>query len=82
MSTPASRHNPLLYEINARVWVRALSEDLGRPATLDDVPDTELDGLVEAGFVRIPRKPIGENARMPITDSVHADHPRSEATLR
>ena len=50
MSTPAPRHNPLLYEINARTWVRALSQDLGRPATLDDVPDTELDGLLEAGF--------------------------------
>ncbi len=31
--------------------------------------------------LRIPRKPITQYARMPITDSAHADHPRSEATL-
>jgi hypothetical protein len=31
--------------------------------------------------LRIPRKPISEYARMPITDYAHADHPRSEATL-
>jgi hypothetical protein len=41
--------NPLLYQVNTRAWLTALSEDLGRPATLDDVPDANLDGLVEAG---------------------------------
>ena len=44
------RHNPLLYQINTRVWLADLSRELGRPATLDDVPDTDLDGLVAAGF--------------------------------
>ena len=41
---------PALYQINTRVWLTELSEALGRPATLDDVPDTELDRLAEMGF--------------------------------
>jgi hypothetical protein len=32
------------------VWLNVLSQNLGRPATLDDVPDADLDWLVEAGF--------------------------------
>jgi hypothetical protein len=41
---------PSLYQINTRVWLTELSRNLGRPATLDDVPDAELDRLAEAGF--------------------------------
>jgi glycosidase len=41
---------PSLYQINTRVWLTELSEKLGRSATLDDVPDAELDRLVELGF--------------------------------
>jgi glycosidase len=41
---------PLLYQINTRVWLTELSRKLGRPATLHDVPDSELDRLVEMGF--------------------------------
>jgi glycosidase len=41
---------PALYQINTRVWLTDLSRPLGRPATLDDVPDTELDRLREMGF--------------------------------
>src|SRR5574341_983486 len=41
---------PALYQINTRVWLTDLSLDLGRPATLDDIPDAELDRLAEAGF--------------------------------
>src|SRR5215468_7739511 len=41
---------PSLYQINTRVWLTELSRDLGRPATLDDIPDTELDGLAGEGF--------------------------------
>jgi hypothetical protein len=36
------RH-PALYQINTRVWLTDLSRGLGRPATLDDIPDAELD---------------------------------------
>jgi glycosidase len=41
---------PSLYQINTRVWLTGLSRALGRRATLDDIPDTELDRLAELGF--------------------------------
>jgi hypothetical protein len=41
---------PSLYQINTRVWLTELSEKLGRPATLDDIPDAELDSLARMGF--------------------------------
>jgi alpha amylase-like protein len=41
---------PSLYQINTRVWLTALSADLGRRATLDDIPDAELDRLAGMGF--------------------------------
>lgn len=41
---------PALYQINTRVWLTELSRALGRPATLDDIPDTELDGVAGMGF--------------------------------
>jgi hypothetical protein len=41
---------PSLYQINTRVWLTELSRHLGRPATLDDIPDAELDRLAETGF--------------------------------
>jgi hypothetical protein len=41
---------PSLFQINTRVLLTALAKDLGRPATLDDVPDAELDRLARAGF--------------------------------
>jgi glycosidase len=41
---------PSLYQVNTRVWLTELSRKLGRTATLDDVPDAELDRLAELGF--------------------------------
>ena len=41
---------PSLYQINTRIWLTALARDLGRSATLDDIPDTELDRLAAMGF--------------------------------
>jgi Alpha amylase, catalytic domain len=41
---------PSLYQINTRVWLTELSRKLGRRATLDDIPDDELDKLAERGF--------------------------------
>ena len=41
---------PSLYQVNTRVWLTWLSETLGRPATLDDIPDSELDRLSNMGF--------------------------------
>ncbi len=46
---PAPAH-PSLYQVNTRVWLTERSRTLGRPATLDDVPDEELDRLAQAGF--------------------------------
>ncbi len=39
-----------LYELNVRSWRTERSFELGRPATLDDVPEEMLDRLVEHGF--------------------------------
>src|SRR3954462_10557896 len=47
MPTPL---HPSLYQINTRVWLTRLSQTLGRPATLDDIPDAELDSLAAMGF--------------------------------
>lgn len=41
---------PSLYQINTRVWLTELSRQHGRPTTLDDIPDAELDRLAETGF--------------------------------
>ena len=41
---------PSLYQVNTRVWLTQLSRTLGRRATLDDVPDDELDRLAASGF--------------------------------
>jgi len=41
---------PSLYQVNTRVWLTELSRTLGRAATLDDIPDAELDRLAEMGF--------------------------------
>jgi glycosidase len=41
---------PSLYQINTRVGLTELSRSLGRPATLDDIPDASLDGIASRGF--------------------------------
>jgi len=41
---------PSLYQINTRVWLTQLSQALGRRATLDDIPDEELDRVAALGF--------------------------------
>src|SRR5690348_13764704 len=44
-----SRH-PSLYQINTRARLSERAAALGRPATLDDIADAELDELAEQGF--------------------------------
>lgn len=39
-----------LYQVNTRLWLREFRGTLGRPATLDDVSDAELDRLAALGF--------------------------------
>ncbi len=46
----AVAHYPSLFQINTRVWLTELSCTLGRPATLDDIPDAALDRLAEKAF--------------------------------
>jgi glycosidase len=41
---------PSLYQINTRPWLTALSRGQGRSATLDDIPDEELDRVASLGF--------------------------------
>jgi hypothetical protein len=41
---------PALFQLNTRVWQTERSQALGRPATLDDVPDEDLDRLSAQGF--------------------------------
>lgn len=41
---------PSLCQINTRVLITALARQLGRPTTLDDIPDAELDRLAKQGF--------------------------------
>src|SRR5438094_7285165 len=42
--------SPSLYQINTRVWLTELSQKVGRSATLDDIPDAEIDRLAQMGF--------------------------------
>jgi Alpha amylase, catalytic domain len=46
----ATQRYPSLYQINTRVWLTDLSRSLGRKATLDDIPDAELDRIAAMGF--------------------------------
>jgi hypothetical protein len=46
---PTPRY-PSLYQVNTRVLLTELSRALSRPATLDDVPDAELDRWAGMGF--------------------------------
>jgi hypothetical protein len=52
-----------VYQINTRVWLTALSRQLGKTVTLDDIPDAELDRLAEMGFDWIWFLTFGKLAR-------------------
>ncbi|HEU4391545.1 MAG TPA: alpha-amylase family glycosyl hydrolase, partial [Blastocatellia bacterium] len=41
---------PSLCQINTRVWLTRLAQQLRRPVTLDDIPDADLDWLSAKGF--------------------------------
>jgi glycosidase len=45
----AEARYPSLFQLNTRVRLTALSREINRRATLDDLPDAELDGLAERG---------------------------------
>jgi len=41
---------PSLYQVNTRVWLNELSQELGKRVGLDDIPDALLDRLASQGF--------------------------------
>src|SRR5262245_56758085 len=41
---------PSLYQVITRDWLTELSEKLGKRATLDDIPDAEIDRFAAMGF--------------------------------
>jgi hypothetical protein len=41
---------PSLFQVNTRVFLNQLSADLGRPATLDDISDKQLNDWANRGF--------------------------------
>lgn len=45
-----SMHHPSLYQVNTRVWLNEWSGKINRKATLDDIPDEELDQWADQGF--------------------------------
>ena len=46
----AAPRYPALYQINTRAWLSDLGRTLGRPATLEDVPDASIDHIATDGF--------------------------------
>jgi glycosidase len=46
----AKTRRPLLFQVNTRVFLDERRRALGRPATLDDVPDAFLDDIAARGF--------------------------------
>ncbi len=44
------KKNPCLFQINTRVWLGELSKEIGRHATLKDIPNHFLDSLKNQGF--------------------------------
>jgi hypothetical protein len=50
MAEAALGRRPLLFQVNTRVLLGERGRELGRPATLDDVPDSLLDWIASHGF--------------------------------
>ena len=45
--------SPILFEVNTRAWLRELSARAGRPLTLLDVPDSEIDRWRKLGITHV-----------------------------
>jgi hypothetical protein len=50
MASDKAPDHALLYQINTRVLLSDLAAQLGRPTTLDDIPDAALDRVAGLGF--------------------------------
>ncbi|MBK7003115.1 MAG: alpha-amylase [Rhodoferax sp.] len=80
---------PLIYQINTSVWMDQLGRDLGRPATLDDIPDAALDDIKRNGFHWVwlltvwTTGPLGRAAALAIKPGLKAVLPDlSDADIR
>jgi hypothetical protein len=70
------RASPTIYEINSAAWLQRLGRDLGRPASLGDVPEAEwdalaalpVDGVWLMGVWR--RSPIGRTIALAVPELV------------
>jgi hypothetical protein len=71
---------PLVYEINAWVWLNRLSQDSGRTVTFADVPKDELDRLASYGFDAVWL--MGVWQRSPMSRQIARDHPDLAAGYR
>lgn len=56
-------NNPVVYEINAWVWLNEISREAGRPLTLAEVPQSTLEGLAGYGFDGLWLMGIWERSR-------------------
>ncbi len=62
---------PSLNQVNTKVWLTELSRVLGRPATLDDIPEIKLVRLAEMGFDWIWLLCVWSTVFCPLTFSRH-----------
>ena len=71
---------PSLFQVNTRVRLTELSGELGRPATLDDFSDDEIERLAAAGFDWVwflgvwQTGPVGRQVSMSDTDLLREYH--------
>ena len=78
---------PSLFQVNTRVRLSELAAALGRPATLDDIPDGELDAFAADGFTYVWYLGVwqtGEDARCVSTSNaeLRAEYLRTLPDLR
>ena len=71
---------PCLYQVNTRVWLTELSQLLNRRATLDDLPDSELDRWQSQGFDWIWLLSVWQTGRA--GQAVSRAHPHWQAEFR
>lgn len=74
----------LLCQINTRVWLNELARRLGKPATVDDIPDGELNRRLRDGYARPVREHFlaGSGCQNKLARVLeNHDEPRAAATF-
>ena len=71
---------PIVYEINTWVWLNDLSREAGRPVTLGNVPQAELERLAGYGFDALWL--MGVWQRSPGGRKIAQEHPGLQAEYR